>query len=236
MLGIKNLRTLVRKSLEEQVNDLPRLTPNAHTLKITGYDSKAVILDAILVFLFVIKAYPAVAKKIQRVTFPVLGLILFTLILIYLTRHPVATANVQTVAQPTKLATIKESIKTNAAPNFQWPINGALSQKFWWGHTGIDIPNAIGTSVFPVAEGKVVLASWDGGYGNSVVIKHADGFTSRYAHLANILVKVGDDVEATRVVGTVGATGIVTGAHLHLELIWHDEKVDPEQFLPSRNF
>jgi hypothetical protein len=234
MLGIKNLKALVHESLQEQVNDLPRLTPSSHTLKITGYDAKAVVLDAILVFLLIIKVYPLVLKKVQRVTLPVFGLIIFGFILIYLTRHPVATANVQTVAQSSHLPVIQETIKTNAAPKFQWPVGGTMSQRFWWGHRGIDIPNAIGTPVRPLAKGRVVLAGWDGGYGYSVVVKHADGFTSRYAHLAVVLVKVNDEVSETTFVGTVGATGVVTGAHLHFELLWHEESVDPEQFLPEK--
>ncbi|GAA3997022.1 hypothetical protein GCM10022384_50200 [Streptomyces marokkonensis] len=85
-------------------------------------------------------------------------------------------------------------------------------------HTGVDFPVATGTSVKSVAAGQVVSAGWGGSYGYQVVVRHADGRYSQYAHLSAISVKDGQSVGAGQRIGRSGSTGNSTGPHLHFEV------------------
>ncbi|MEK7858980.1 MAG: M23 family metallopeptidase [Elusimicrobiota bacterium] len=86
-------------------------------------------------------------------------------------------------------------------------------------HDGLDLPKPWGTPVFPSRTGKVIEAGWNEGYGQVIVIRHSDGFTTRYGHLSKILVKVGQMVQRGKtMIGRVGSTGISTGPHLHFEV------------------
>ncbi|PZG78293.1 hypothetical protein C1I97_36500, partial [Streptomyces sp. NTH33] len=85
-------------------------------------------------------------------------------------------------------------------------------------HTGVDFAVPTGTSVKAVAAGRVVSAGWGGAYGYQVVIRHADGRYSQYGHLSAISVRAGQTVAAGRGIGRSGATGNVTGPHLHFEV------------------
>ncbi|MFE2277775.1 M23 family metallopeptidase [Streptomyces sp. NPDC059454] len=84
-------------------------------------------------------------------------------------------------------------------------------------HTGVDFHAASGTPVQSVGIGTVVEAGWGGSYGNQVVIKMHDGTYTQYGHLSSIGVSVGQQVAAGQQIGVSGATGNVTGAHLHFE-------------------
>lgn len=85
-------------------------------------------------------------------------------------------------------------------------------------HTGADFPVSTGTPVVSVAAGEVVTAGSGGSYGNEVVVRHEDGHYSQYAHLSSISVSVGQSVGAGDQLGLSGATGNVTGPHLHFEV------------------
>ncbi|MCL3997209.1 transglycosylase family protein [Streptomyces lavenduligriseus] len=85
-------------------------------------------------------------------------------------------------------------------------------------HTGVDFLVPTGTSVRAVAAGRVVAAGWGGSYGYQVVLRHADGRYTQYAHLSAISVRAGQDVTAGRRIGRSGSTGNVTGPHLHFEV------------------
>ncbi|GHJ42100.1 hypothetical protein Sm713_77090 [Streptomyces sp. TS71-3] len=85
-------------------------------------------------------------------------------------------------------------------------------------HTGVDFLVPTGTSVKAIAAGHVVSAGWGGSYGYQVVVRHADGRYSQYAHLSAISVKSGQNVVAGQRLGRSGATGNVTGPHLHFEV------------------
>ncbi|WP_318215535.1 transglycosylase family protein [Streptomyces sp. SCL15-6] len=85
-------------------------------------------------------------------------------------------------------------------------------------HTGVDFPVPTGTSVKAVAAGHVVSTGWGGSYGYQVVVRHADGRYSQYAHLSAISVKDGQSVGAGQRIGRSGSTGNVTGPHLHFEV------------------
>ncbi|MCL3992023.1 M23 family metallopeptidase [Streptomyces lavenduligriseus] len=84
-------------------------------------------------------------------------------------------------------------------------------------HTGIDFHAASGTTVHSVGVGTVVATGWGGAYGNQVVIRMADGMYTQYGHLSSIGVTVGQQVEPGQQIGLSGATGNVTGPHLHFE-------------------
>ncbi|MFG2162814.1 peptidoglycan DD-metalloendopeptidase family protein [Streptomyces olivaceus] len=85
-------------------------------------------------------------------------------------------------------------------------------------HTGIDFAVPTGTSIHAVGPGKVVAAGPGGAYGNQVVIKHADGMYSQYAHMSKVRVSTGDSVSGGQVIGLSGETGNAFGPHLHFEI------------------
>ena len=100
-------------------------------------------------------------------------------------------------------------------------------------HGGIDFVAPEGTAVRATAPGTVVAAGWNGGYGQMVEIRHADGITTRYAHLSAVLVPQGARVAAGNLIGRVGSTGRSTGPHLHYETRRGGEPVDPARFLAA---
>ncbi|MFH1017925.1 MAG: M23 family metallopeptidase [Pseudomonadota bacterium] len=94
-------------------------------------------------------------------------------------------------------------------------------------HKGLDIAT-VNRAEIPVAlDGTVSFVGRKGGYGNLVVVKHADGYETRYGHLAKILVKKGSKMKKGGVVGLAGSTGRTTGVHLHFEVRKGGRPVDP---------
>lgn len=103
-------------------------------------------------------------------------------------------------------------------------------------HTGVDFHAASGTSVHAVGSGTVVEAGWGGSYGNQIVIKMNDGTYTQYGHLSSIGVSVGQTVTPGQQIGLSGATGNVTGAHLHFEArttAEYGSDIDPAAYLRS---
>jgi murein DD-endopeptidase MepM/ murein hydrolase activator NlpD len=98
-------------------------------------------------------------------------------------------------------------------------------------HTGLDFRAQTGDPVRATANGKVVSAAWAGGYGRMIEIDHGNGLSTRYGHLSEINVKIGDQVRIGQVIGEVGSTGRSTGPHLHYETRIDGEAVDPQKFL-----
>jgi len=94
-------------------------------------------------------------------------------------------------------------------------------------HTGADFPAAPGTDVRAVADGTVALVGNQYFAGNAVYIDHGDGLVSMSFHLSKILVHGGDTVHRGESIGLSGATGRVTGPHLHFGLRWHGARIDP---------
>lgn len=116
-------------------------------------------------------------------------------------------------------------------------VFGATSSLWSSGsHTGVDLNAVTGTPVTSVGPGTVTSAGYDGAYGNKIVVEHEDGTETWYCHLSAINVSVGDAVDNSTVIGLVGATGNVTGDHLHLELraAGGESPVDPVAALAAR--
>jgi murein DD-endopeptidase MepM/ murein hydrolase activator NlpD len=98
-------------------------------------------------------------------------------------------------------------------------------------HTGMDFRGETGDAVRATAEGNVAVAGSNGGYGKMVEIDHGNGLTTRYAHLSDINVKVGQRVRGGHIIGKVGSTGRSTGPHLHYETRIAGDAVDPRRFI-----
>jgi murein DD-endopeptidase MepM/ murein hydrolase activator NlpD len=112
---------------------------------------------------------------------------------------------------------------------FGWrrdPFNGAATF-----HRGIDVRAAYGEEIQAAGPGRVVSAGTEGGYGETVVIEHAGGIRTRYAHLSAALVATGQEVAAGQVVGRAGQSGRATGTHLHFEVTTAaGDRLDPAVF------
>jgi murein DD-endopeptidase MepM/ murein hydrolase activator NlpD len=129
-------------------------------------------------------------------------------------------------------------------PTF-WPVEGGVGRitnyfgpevhpftNQWYLHKGIDLAYRRGKEVVSSANGKVVERKYDPkGFGNYIVIRHAYGFATKYAHLDNVYVEEGDVVTQGQKIGTMGNTGWSTGPHLHFEVRIGSQVVDPERFL-----
>jgi murein DD-endopeptidase MepM/ murein hydrolase activator NlpD len=98
-------------------------------------------------------------------------------------------------------------------------------------HTGVDLRGETGDPVRATAYGSVTVAGWQGGYGNMVEIDHGHGLSTRYGHLSEIGVRVGQSVHIGQTIGKIGSTGRSTGPHLHYETRINGEPVDPQKFL-----
>ncbi|RJT37527.1 M23 family metallopeptidase [Mesorhizobium waimense] len=98
-------------------------------------------------------------------------------------------------------------------------------------HSGMDFRAPIGMAAKVTAPGVVVKAGWNGGYGRMVEVDHGNGFATRYGHLSEIDVTVGQKLAAGDVIGKTGSSGRSTGPHLHYEVRHNGEAVDPLRFL-----
>jgi len=122
-------------------------------------------------------------------------------------------------------------------PDFQMPLAAPVSSAFGMRkdpfthqvrfHKGLDLAAPAGTEVRAAMAGEVALAGYQQGYGNTVVVQHAGGVQTRYAHLGSIEVRKGDTIAAEQVLGSVGNTGHSTGPHLHFEITRSGAQVGP---------
>lgn len=124
------------------------------------------------------------------------------------------------------------------APNFGWPTRGKISSSFGKlddrNHDGIDISADRGTEILAAADGTVIYAG-NGlrGYGNLIILKHPNGYSTIYAHNQDNLVKKGSFVAKGEKIGTVGSTGRSSGPHLHFEIRAGKKPVNPLKYLPK---
>lgn len=120
---------------------------------------------------------------------------------------------------------------------FAWPANGGYIGTFlggYRGHTGVDINNSggIGSPIFASAAGTVTKATYSGlGYGNQIWLDHGNGYVTMYAHCNELYVSAGDSVGREQIIGTVGNTGNSTGPHLHFEVRFKGQVLNPVNFV-----
>ena len=103
-------------------------------------------------------------------------------------------------------------------------------------HPGIDMGGARNTPIVAAADGKVIFAGRNGGYGKSVQIDHGHGFVTRYGHMHKLNVKRGQMVKKGDKVGGMGSTGRSSGTHLHYEVIFQGRTYDPDKFLKAGHY
>ena len=125
-----------------------------------------------------------------------------------------------------------------------WPVSGKLESgmggrrnpfggRGFEYHEGQDIDASYGTPVMVAAGGTITIAGRQRGYGNVIYVDHGAGLSTRYGHLSEIDVKIGQTVTRGQTIGLVGSTGRSTGPHLHYEVRINNQPVDPRQYLPG---
>jgi len=122
-----------------------------------------------------------------------------------------------------------------------WPVRGPVTAGFGQRldpfsgegafHRGVDIGSPFGTGVEASADGIILQAGPDFGYGNEILIDHGFGMATKYGHLSKIFVVMGQEVKRGQVIGAVGMTGKTTGPHLHYEVRVHQTPVNPAKYL-----
>lgn len=164
---------------------------------------------------------------------------------------PVASARVASAAtpktaaekEPANVAEITRNVSYTPPPAaasksmFAWPVHGRVISAYGSGNLGrrndgVNIAAPAGTAVRAAADGQIVYRGSElEGFGNLLLVKHADGFVTAYAHNDSMLVKKGDQVRQGQVIAKVGKTGAVTTPQLHFEVRQESEAVDPVALL-----
>ncbi|SUB01233.1 Murein hydrolase activator NlpD precursor [Pannonibacter phragmitetus] len=140
--------------------------------------------------------------------------------------------------KPVQTASIDPE-ETVGGPMFRWPVRGRVISEFGSKpggarNDGINLAVPEGTPVKAAGDGSVIYAGNElQGFGNLVLIRHADGWVSAYAHNSEILVKRGDEVQRGQVISKAGATGNVSQPQVHFELRQGNRPVDPTRYLPK---
>ena len=143
------------------------------------------------------------------------------------------------------LQVYEAALKERARVPSIWPVEGESTDSFGYRgnpfggggsefHPGQDIAAPHGTPVIAPADGTVIEAGWKNGYGQTVVIDHGTGLTTRYGHLSKLEVEPGQEIRRGEELGLVGSTGRSTGPHLHYEVRLGDLPVSPHHYLPER--
>ena len=128
------------------------------------------------------------------------------------------------------------------------PVKGRISSPFgsrmdpfsqkWRFHAGLDIAAPMGAPIYAIQEGVVVFSGWKGGYGQCVIIEHdypdvpkIPQILTKYAHNSKNIVKKGDYVKRGDVIGYIGSTGRSTGPHLHFEVVYKGNPINPIDYI-----
>lgn len=145
----------------------------------------------------------------------------------------------------TRHASVSDWLRMAEAPSL-WPVEGRITGSFGERidpfngegafHRGIDISTAYGTRILAPADGVVVFAGPENGYGRLIEIEHANGITTRYGHMSAMAVTAGQRVTRGDVIGFVGNSGRSTAPHLHYEVWLHNSPVNPYKYLRMASF
>ena len=119
---------------------------------------------------------------------------------------------------------------------FMRPVNGAtITSKYGKRssgfHTGTDFAIALGTPAYAAASGTVTFAGWKGSYGYLVIIDHGNGYQTYYAHCSALYVSAGQTVTQGQNISAVGSTGNSTGPHLHFEIRYNGNTLNPQNYV-----
>jgi len=136
-----------------------------------------------------------------------------------------------------------DSARVDFAGGLAWPARGRISGVFGsqrvlngqprQPHFGLDVAGPVGTPILAAASGKVTLAADFHFFGKLMVLDHGHGVNTLYAHLSAMDLREGDEVPQGKRIGAMGATGRVTGPHLHFSLSWYRVWLDPQPLLPG---
>ena len=148
-------------------------------------------------------------------------------------------------ALESRLAFVRSKVESEqalarATPTI-WPLAGWLSSGYGNRrdpidgsadfHPGLDIAANKGTPVRATADGTVASAGYQGNYGNAVLVEHGFGIATRFGHMSRFAVRAGQQIRRGQIVGYVGATGRVTGSHLHYEILLNGRPINPLRLL-----
>jgi murein DD-endopeptidase MepM/ murein hydrolase activator NlpD len=145
-------------------------------------------------------------------------------------------ARLASVADASPAQTVTEQpAPVSSGAGFIWPVQGSVVSPFGQRggrlHSGIDIAAPAGTAIAASAAGQVVYSGAMSGYGNIVVVQHAGGIATAYAHNASNAVTVGQSVSQGQTIASVGCTGRCFGDHVHFEVRVNGSPVDPAAYL-----
>ena len=144
------------------------------------------------------------------------------------------------------LAELKADVEATAAyfPDYDPLEAGTLTSRYGYRndpngqgikyHSGIDVWNNYGTPIYAAGAGVVEKACDSGAYGLVVIIDHGNGYKTLYAHCSSLNVSAGDTVQKGQLISRIGATGNATGNHLHLEMTYEGERVNPLDYVFPR--
>lgn len=117
---------------------------------------------------------------------------------------------------------------TRMASGYGWRIDPVYHTRRF--HEGMDFTAPIGTKIYSTANGTVQSAGWQQGYGNCVQINHGYGYLTLYGHMSNVKVRIGQIVKRGDVIGLVGSTGKSTGPHVHYEVHYKGQIMNPQNY------
>ncbi len=136
-----------------------------------------------------------------------------------------------------RLATEQAPLAMPVMASFRWTSGyGMRNDPKGWGtrmHKGVDLAGAYGTPILATGDGVVIQAGWDNAYGRAVQVRHVNGIVTRYAHMSELRVDVGQKVSRGQQIGDMGNSGRSTGTHLHYEILIGGAQVNPMTFIKA---
>ncbi len=181
----------------------------------------------------------------QRHRWRYLGIVPVVAVMVVFLHTPARTGQARNILLMEEVLPVSLPVLLTDGTPSRFPLPDAYKDHISWGydqeaihpitrkkttHQGIDIPAPTGTPVFATGQGQVKKASTEEGWGKLVVIEHAGGYTTVYAHLDEIGVEAGAKVTVGQEIGKVGNTGQSTGSHLHYEVLRNGEHVNPADY------